>query len=124
MLTFKPRRPVCEHFRVFEISGESSIACAEYSASEVTNKLTPGADYYNVSTTRPIEYNNLKQFNNLRHPKNRKINKMGPRGSKIDHNGTIRTVFDLKITFPTCACVKNITFDQCFKIFTFFIYFF
>ena len=43
---------------------------------------------------------------------------MGPRGSKIDYDGTIRTVFDLKITFPTCVRVKNITFDQFLKIFT------
>ena len=42
---------------------------------------------------------------------------MGPRGSKIDYDGTIRTVFDLKITFPTCVRVKNITFDQFLKIF-------
>ena len=41
---------------------------------------------------------------------------MGPRGSKIDYDGTIRTVFDLKITFPTCVRVKNITFDQFLKI--------
>ena len=35
---------------------------------------------------------------------------MGPRGSKIDYSGTILTVFDLKITFPTCVRAKNITF--------------
>ena len=28
---------------------------------------------------------------------------MGPRGLKINYNGIIRTVFDPKITFPTCV---------------------
>ena len=37
---------------------------------------------------------------------------MSPRGSKIDDHGIIQTVFDPKITFPTCARVKNISFDQ------------
>ena len=51
--------------------------------------------------------------------KNRsKFDKIDSRGSKIDYDGTIRTVFDLKITFPTCVRVKNITFDQFLKIFT------
>ena len=47
-----------------------------------------------------------------------KINEMGPHGSKIDYNGIIRTVFDPKITFPTCVRVKNNTFYQSLKIFT------
>ena len=49
--------------------------------------------------------------------KSEKCHKIDPCGSKIDYNGIIRTVFDLKITFPTCVCVKNSTFDQFLKIF-------
>ena len=46
-----------------------------------------------------------------------KCHKIGPRGLKIDYNGIIRTVFDPKITFPTCVRVKNVTFDRFLKIF-------
>ena len=44
-------------------------------------------------------------------------NKIGPRGSKIDHNGSILHGFDPKITFPTSICAEKITFCLLLKIF-------
>ena len=80
------------------------------------SRVTSGADYYIVSTTRPIEYNNRKRFNNPRHQQIRKINKMGPRGLKIDYHGIILTVFNPTITSWMRVRVKKSTSDRFLKI--------